>query len=150
MDYLAAVLFIGFYVPALWISGWFGAKRGWNTLAATWRTTTPPRGSSLPWISGTIGAQHFKSGLNVRFDSSGLWLRPILIYGFHHPPLLIPWADVSGIADESGLLTERVRIVLKTSSTEIRIAGYGCKQVLEAHRRMRSTGARGKSSTQKG
>ncbi len=60
---------------------------------------------------------HFASALSVGADESGLYLAVFALFRLWHPPLLIPWSEVSIIPRQRGLIfkTRELRLGLEES-----------------------------------
>jgi hypothetical protein len=115
------------------------AGRDWNVLARRWRATRPPRGQSLPWMAGRVGRGWNKSGLNVRFDQTGMWLTPALIFRLGRPGLFFPWDSISGVIEQSVAFSQTVEIVLRDSDIRISLVGYGARNLTKAFNRSLGT-----------
>jgi hypothetical protein len=108
----------------------FNARCGWNQLARHWRAVEPPRGHSLPWITGSVGRSYFRSGLNIRFDDSGVWVSTVAIYRPFHPPLFFPWSSIANVERMGNVFFESITIWLKHSEIKICIYGFGSNSLI--------------------
>lgn len=95
-----AVLLIFFLVffPLLWLGVSFVIAQigGWATLAQVYHFTGEFRGerwslqsARMRWGTG------YNSVLTVGANQEGLYLAPLILFRFGHPPLFIPWYDIS-------------------------------------------------------
>jgi hypothetical protein len=90
-----------------------GAALGWGAVwagvvsligVAAWRPVAdrypaerwPAKGEgiALSWQSGTVGLSNYGAVLDAVLTEGGLYLRPAKIFGFQHPPMFIPWAEM--------------------------------------------------------
>jgi len=73
---------------------------GWHKLAKRFRTELSPYGETRsvgPWLL-TVHTRYggtFSSGLRMIAASDALYLSLILIYRLAHPPLRIPWEEIT-------------------------------------------------------
>ena len=69
---------------------------GWATLARRFRATSPPPPQT--WNRQTTRMRwsaRYGRCLTVGADPAGLYLAPFFLYRVGHPPLLLPWPEVS-------------------------------------------------------
>jgi hypothetical protein len=74
---------------------------GWRALAS--RFPAPPgftEGKLFSWQSGRIGIVNYNNILRVRVSAQGLHLACGFPFHFMHPPLLIPWAQITDIKQQ--------------------------------------------------
>lgn len=72
-----------------------GALSGWGALARHYRTRGAFDGTRFYLASARIGWSNYGGVLNVGVNAHGLRLSVIFPFRPGHPPLLIPWADVT-------------------------------------------------------
>jgi hypothetical protein len=91
-------LIIPCYALALWlvVSVVISYIGDWTTLAKRFRTRIPfvgerRRGESgrMRWIAG------YRNCLTVGCNTEGLYLAMMPLFRFRHPPLLIPWGEIT-------------------------------------------------------
>lgn len=71
---------------------------GWRRLAARYRTAEPPGpGASFRYVSGWVGSSRYRNGLMLHVQPDGLRLSVLATFRPGHPPLLIPWGEISGV-----------------------------------------------------
>jgi hypothetical protein len=86
------------YFVSLWllVSTIISYVGGWTALATRFRLETPFTGQQ--W-SGNRGRMRWNTGysrcLTIGCSSEGLYLALMPLFRFRHPPLLIPWSEVS-------------------------------------------------------
>jgi hypothetical protein len=102
---------------------------GWLILSKRFRLKGSFYGEVWPFRSGRMRFYvHFGNCLFVGADESGLYLAVFPLFRLWHPPLLIPWSEMSIISGERGLIfkTRELRlgreesIPLRISSSLVR------------------------------
>jgi hypothetical protein len=87
-----------FYFLSLWIFiayivSWIG---GWHLLTQRFRTDSEFTGTVYRWFYTTMRlGVHYNGALKVGGDAEGLYIAPMLLFRIGHPPLLIPWTEIS-------------------------------------------------------
>ncbi len=84
------IIFPIFWLFVVWLIGTFG----WRRMAQRYRTTQTPTGKQ--WLSqyGFINGARYGNALNVTTNDMGLFIEPVALFRFNHPPLFIPWHDL--------------------------------------------------------
>lgn len=71
---------------------------GWRRLATTYRATQPFSGTWMrPWAASMGWGVNYNGLINVGTDSAGIHLSIFFLFRAGHPPLLIPFGDVSAM-----------------------------------------------------
>lgn len=93
---LGVVGFVPFFA-AMWIgvNHLLGAVSGWKTLATDYGCDTPFTGSLLHMRSGRLRFVGYNNCLNLGSNADGLYVSTLFLFRLGHPPLFIPWSDVS-------------------------------------------------------
>jgi hypothetical protein len=101
------------YFATLWlgVSAILSFVAGWATLAKRFRCVKSFTGGYLTLQSGRMGMTNYGMCLTLGASAEGLYLAVMLPFRFCHPPLLIPWNEVS-IGPPRGLLFKFVRLGL--------------------------------------
>ena len=88
--------------PVFFVALWCGIIylisqiSGWALLARRFRSTSPFTGPTWRWQSCRMRwSSHYGNCLTVGSDPTGLFLDILFLFRIGHPPLLIPWAEVS-------------------------------------------------------
>jgi hypothetical protein len=88
--------------PAHFMAAWFGVSAlisyigGWTTLAKRFRLKRPFTGRRWNWQSGHMRwTASYNGCLIVGCCAEGLYLATMPLFRFRHPPLLIPWTEIS-------------------------------------------------------
>jgi hypothetical protein len=91
-----------FIVPPLVIASWclmpygLALVGGWRRLARRFRAQTPFLGRKWARQTGSLGVFGvYTNTLTIGADSNGLFMVPWLLYSLWHPPLFIPWSEIS-------------------------------------------------------
>jgi hypothetical protein len=87
------IFFVGVWLlVALFIS----RVGGWSTLAEYYRADQPFFGTLFRFQAASFRAgSNYNGCLNFGANGEGLYLRPMLLFRAFHPPLFIPWSEVS-------------------------------------------------------
>ena len=109
--------------PFLWVIPsvllWCGVSflisqlTGWAVLSRRFRaTTSPPRQTWSLQTARMRWGTHYGNCLTVGADPAGLYLAPLFLYRIGHPPLLLPWQEVSVRRRGKVLFTPYVQLQL--------------------------------------
>ena len=86
---------------------------GWATLAQRFRLRSPYTGPTWGFQSARLRwTSHYGSCLNVGADATGLKLSVLFLFRPGHPPLLVPWDEISVARRQSFLFIRQVRLLL--------------------------------------
>jgi len=93
---LPIVLFVVIF-PLFWISIIFliAYISGWMRLAKVYRFDGNFQGQQWAMQSARIGWGNYNGVLTVGSNWEGLYLKPFFLFQFGHPPLFIPWYEIS-------------------------------------------------------
>lgn len=96
--FLVIAILIGFpiFFGALWcgilkFAAWVG---GWTALARAYPHSGDFPPDRLGMQSASFGLSNYSAVLTVAADRDGLYMRPMVLFKFAHPPLFIPWVDI--------------------------------------------------------
>ena len=101
MSILIIVLIIAGFFPAfilLWVGvilllSWLS---GWNALGKHYREVTPFEGERLQMVSGRLrNGVNYRAVLTMGANSEGISLTVFFPFRIGHPPLFIPWSEIS-------------------------------------------------------
>lgn len=108
MPYVFPIFFIGAWVGVLAIISIMG---GWRNLARMYRATQSFSGNRFYFQSGGMRrGTSYNNCLTVGANLYGLYLSVFLPFRFAHPPLFIPWEDISTKFHGKGWLFAGVRL----------------------------------------
>lgn len=107
-------LFFVFFI-ALWCSITFliSIFSGWHSLAQKFRCTREFPRDTWTFCSAYMRFfSHYGTILTFGADPSGLYISIFPAFRLGHPPLLIPWSEVTVIQGETGFLFKRRKFLL--------------------------------------
>jgi hypothetical protein len=107
---LVIVFFIAFWCFVTFL---ISVITGWHSLAQRFRYTDDFDGETWGFRSAyTRFFSHYGSCLKFGANSSGLYMSIFPLFRPGHPPLLIPWSEVTVIQGETGFLFFKRRKLL--------------------------------------
>ncbi len=104
------------WFPAVLVGGWIAMSLllswlgGWFLLARRYRANRSCTGEPFRWQSVEMRwGTGYRGCVNLGADSSGLFLSIVPLFRAGHPPLAIPWSDIS-VSRERRWLLDVVRL----------------------------------------
>lgn len=95
----AAIAFIfPLFFVALWCAVLFLTSQisGWAALARRFRLASPFTGQTWAWNRARMRwGTNYKNCLTIGADPMGLYLSVMFFFRLFHPPLVLPWQEVS-------------------------------------------------------
>jgi hypothetical protein len=91
------IIFSTFFVVVWCVTGFLtGKMSGWAALGRRFGSTLPFPSQTWRWKSARMrwGA-NYKNCLTIGADPGGLYLSMLFFFRIGHPPLFIPWAEIS-------------------------------------------------------
>jgi hypothetical protein len=90
-----------------------GKMSGWAALGRRFSSTLPFPSQTWRWQSARMrwGA-NYKSCLTIGADPAGIYLSPLFFFRIGHPPLFIPWMEISNHGRRKILFIEVVDLEL--------------------------------------
>jgi len=86
---------------------------GWATLAQRFRLTSTFTGPTWAFQSARMRwSTHYGSCLNVGADATGLTLSVFFLFRPGHPPLFVPWSEISVVERRKILFIKQVKLLL--------------------------------------
>lgn len=96
--YLFPFLFAAMWVVVCQLISLIG---GWRELAKEYHTEHPFSGELFRFQSAQMrGKMNYNNCLTVGANVEGLYLSVLFVFRLGHPPLFIPWSDVSGTIEK--------------------------------------------------
>ena len=94
-------LWFPFFFIALWlvVGALLGALGGWPRLAQKFRAAVRPTGSAIKSQVLSIGIVPEHRVTHMVPSEAGLYLWVNPLFRFLHPPLLIPWAEITAVRE---------------------------------------------------
>lgn len=87
-----------YFFPLFFIAICFVLSRmGWSRLASKYKSTQDFYGPKIGWISAGVNKVYYKSCLVLKYNSEGLYLRPIVLFRLFHDPIAIPWNEIKEV-----------------------------------------------------
>lgn len=94
-----AVVFPAFWCGVVWVVG----AMGWRQLAARYPAGGPATGRTFRMVSGTIGLANYNGVLYVTAEPEGLHLAVLSLFRVGHPPIRIPWTEITSVTQKNAL-----------------------------------------------
>lgn len=125
---------IGLGIFAAFVAFWLGmmflvaVMSGWRVLAEKYglpEGERMPEGKTLKWRSAALGGRfptNYKSCLNFTATPLGLGISPALIFSTGHPPLFIPWADIT-LEEKKVLFSKRLKMTIEGTGYSFSVWG---------------------------
>ncbi len=113
--------------PLAFVAWWsfvcflLGLVSGWRGLAARYRTELPAPPDQRSFLGGTVGWVNHRGTLQLGVAEDGLDLRVLVLFRPGHPPLRIPWDDITDEGDGFGLFYEVAKLRLGAHGPVLRI-----------------------------
>ena len=123
----AIAFFVLVWCFAVWIASW---ASGWRKLAERFPATFAFTGDTVRFASARIGIANYNGTLIVGTGSEGLYLVPIRIFRFFHPPLLIPWTEITSDPRDSSIMPRVLMTFPSVPGTRIYLYGRSVKQCM--------------------
>ena len=94
-------IFFPFFFLGLWIfvTYWIALTSGWRLLAKRFRFQGVFTGAKWSMQSARMRmTAHYSGALTVGADNTGLFIVPFFLFRAWHPPLFIPWVEITATA----------------------------------------------------
>ena len=88
-------------LPVLFVATWVGVVTllahvgGWARLARHYRTFDSFGGEPIRFQFGYLGFARYKGVLTFGTEAKGLYIATLLLFRPGHPPLVVPWGQLS-------------------------------------------------------
>ncbi len=69
----------------------------WSLLAGHFRARHRPKGPTFYFRSACVGSAGYRLMLTIVVSEEGLYLAVLFPFRFMHPPLLIPWSEITDV-----------------------------------------------------
>jgi hypothetical protein len=120
------VTFFPLYFVPLWLflCAIISYVGGWFSLSRVFRTEVPFNGSRWGFQSGQMRwLTNYGNCLTLGADQHGIYLAIMFLFRFMHPPLLVPWSEVT-IRRKKGWVFEYVTFIMgRETAIPLRIRG---------------------------
>jgi hypothetical protein len=118
--YLFPALFIGIWFSVMFLVSRLG---GWHRLSSRYRLSGIFSGKVWRFQSGKFNWAGYNSCLSMGGNEKGLYVAPLFLFRFGHPPLFIPWGDITVEKKKFLTWTYSEMRFLKVPGTRLRISG---------------------------
>lgn len=116
--FLFPIFFIGIWVFVCFLLAIIG---GWSRLAKQYRFPSDFSGKKWHLQSGRLGLTNYKNCLTIGANEYGLYLAVLPFFRVAHPPLLIPWGEITTIESQGWLLAYRDFVFTKVPTVKLRV-----------------------------
>jgi len=116
--FLLPIFFIGLWVVVCFLIAVIG---GWSSLAKHYQSQTDFSGKKWHFQSGRLGLSNYSSCLTIGSNYHGLYLAVFPLFRVGHPPLLIPWSDITTAEHKGWLFSYRDFAFAKVPSIKLRV-----------------------------
>lgn len=103
---------IGFVVIGLAVMFLIAMLGDWDILARNFRAHHKPGGAFYYMQSVGIGTSSYRNMLTVGITSEGLYLAVFFPFRLFHPPLLIPWSEITEVHENKFLSWRTYRLAI--------------------------------------
>ena len=118
IPYLFPFVFIGLWLMGMYITALLG---GWRELSAKYALEGGFEGRIFTG-SGQMGIMNYGGSLRIGGNQSGLYMGVVFLFRPGHPPLYIPWSDISCEAQKGFLFTRIIVRFAKASTVTLRLS----------------------------
>ena len=92
---LIPVILVSFASIWLFVNLLLSVISGWASLAGRYGSDAPFSGSIWKWESGQMRLVGIRNCLTIGANRQGLHLAMMILFRFRHPPLFIPWREIT-------------------------------------------------------
>ncbi len=104
LAYFYTGLLLTVLAGAWFLLGWLSSViGGWGKLAAKYRFNGTFDGAFFPTRSAVLGMTRYTNCLTMGANRKGLYLNVFVWMRLNHPPLFIPWSEMTGTVQDSWL-----------------------------------------------
>lgn len=102
-----------FFFIGVWILASFILSRiGWHKFAIHYKSNIKFNGKNIGPCSGFVNDIKFNNALNIIYNREGIYLSVFIPFRLFHPPLFIPWSEVTLIEDSLSFLIKETKLVI--------------------------------------
>lgn len=101
MGYLILGAFPIFFIGMWCMVGYKIAQHGWSDFAKLYRVNKLPQGPTYWMQSGSFNWQgSYARAINIVISPEGIGFSMIFLFRCGHPPLLVPWSNVTAVEEK--------------------------------------------------
>lgn len=115
---LAPVFSVGLWVAVCFLLSIIG---GWSRLAEHYRSQSDFSGTKWQLQSGRLGLTNYGNSLTIGANDDGLYLAVFPLFRVGHPPLWIPWREITTTEHQGWLFAYRDFSFARTPSVTLRV-----------------------------
>lgn len=93
---LLIAFFVAFIIAIIYII----SKLGWARLARHYAYKVPFEGTRVGIIAPSINGVQYRNSVVLKYNAEGFFLHPVFVFKLFHPPLFIPWKEITEIQDQ--------------------------------------------------
>ena len=104
-----------FFFVSIWMLStyWVAVTSGWRLLAKRFRLQETFTGQKWNMQSARMRwFSQYNNALTVGADTAGLFMVPFLLFRAWHPPLFVPWSEITGVRETKVLFVKFVEMRL--------------------------------------
>jgi hypothetical protein len=115
--------FIPFAFIVVWVLITFIISRmGWADLVQSYKYESKFIGQRVGFITAFINKVQYKNALILRYNAEGIYLEPIFLFRLFHPPILVPWTEITEVRNKRIFFIDFKELVIGHSTiTRIRL-----------------------------
>lgn len=118
---LLPILLFGFIGIWIFVCFLLAQLSGWSRLAVYYRTPTDFSGRKWEFQTGRLRWARYRGCLTIGTNSEYLYLAVFPLFRVGHPPLLIPWSDITTSEHKGGLFSYRDFAFTKAPAIKLRV-----------------------------
>ena len=128
-DSVFLVPLIVIFFPIFFILLWGGVSfiianvGGWSRLAQFYETQSKFEGEKWHMKSGRMGLANYNGCLTIGANHEGIYLAVFPLFRFGHPPLFIPWYDVTASEEKAFFMPALSLTFARMPSVKLRVFG---------------------------
>jgi hypothetical protein len=93
---LAFIIPVYFVAAWIFVGYWIAFIGGWRLLAKRFRTQGAFLGQKWPMQSARMRLlANYNNVLTIGADNAGLFIAPLFLFRAWHPPLFVPWVEIT-------------------------------------------------------
>lgn len=123
---------LGFLAVWLLICTMSALFSGWRRLAERFATTAEFHGQMFRMRSAKMRFAQYNGAINIGSGPEGLYLRPVVVFRFRHPALLIPWYETEVRNQRVLFFRYAVLMLGRSEQVPLRISERLAEQLREA------------------
>jgi hypothetical protein len=94
---VAVLFFLWVWFMICLVVSWLG---GWTALGRLYAVREHLEGTTFRWQNAMFGCINYSNCLTMRVSPAGLYVAVFPFFRMGHPPLLIPWTDITDLREK--------------------------------------------------